>query len=110
LATAVKFYTDEHVGQAIVAGLRRRGFDVLSAREAQMLSAADEHHLAFALSQQRVLFTQDSDFIRLHQAGVSHAGIVYVRQRTGVGDIIRGLTLIATVMSLEDMSNHIEYL
>jgi len=110
LAETVKSYTDEHVGAAVVDGLRRRGLDVLAAREADMLGASDSQHLAFALAQQRVLFTQDADFVRLHRAGVQHAGIVYAHQQTGVSEVLRGLVLVGIAMSPEEMANHLEYI
>jgi predicted nuclease of predicted toxin-antitoxin system len=101
---------DEHVPSAVTQGLRRRGVDVLTAQEAAMVTASDEEHLAFALSQGRVIFTQDADFLRLHVAGSNHAGIAYVHQQTPVGDMIRGLMLIVEVLEPGDMLDHVEYL
>jgi predicted nuclease of predicted toxin-antitoxin system len=106
----IKFYLDEHVHPAVAAGLRRRGVDVLTTKEAGMLSATDVEHLALAASEARVIFTQDDDFLRLHARGQTHAGIVYARQRTAVGHIVRGLMLIYQVLSAEEMHNHIEFL
>jgi hypothetical protein len=56
------------------------GVDVLTVPEAGLLGADDETHLAKAMSEGRVLYTQDEDFLRSHAAGVEHAGIVYARQ------------------------------
>ncbi len=56
------------------------------------------------------MFTQDDDFLKLHAAGWEHAGIVYARQQTSVGHIIRSLLLIYEVLSAEEMVNRIEYL
>jgi predicted nuclease of predicted toxin-antitoxin system len=106
----IKFYTDEHVGRTVVHGLRQRGVDVLTVVEADMLSASDEDHLAFAQQAGRVIFTQDDDFLKLHAAGIVHAGIVYAHQSTTVGDVIRGLTLIQQVLTSDDMINHVEFL
>jgi len=41
----IKYCTDEHVGRAVIRGLRQRGVDVLTVPEAGMLSASDEEHL-----------------------------------------------------------------
>ncbi|MEE9170464.1 MAG: DUF5615 family PIN-like protein [bacterium] len=106
----VKFYTDEQVPSAIVKGLRLRGVDVVSAKEAGKLGATDEDHIAFAMEKKRVIFTQDVDFLRLHAKSVSHGGIVYAHQRTPIGEAIRGLTLIYQVLEYEDMKNHLEFL
>lgn len=108
--TSVRYYTDEHVAAAVIRGLRQRGIDVLSVPEAAMMGATDEAHLAFALTQKRVLFTQDTDFLRLARAGMQHAGIVYAPQRTSIGELIRGLVLIHQVLEAEDMIDQVEYL
>jgi predicted nuclease of predicted toxin-antitoxin system len=110
MSRPVKFYLDEHVHPAIAAGLRRRDVDVLTTKEAGMLTATDIEHLTFAAREQRVIFTQDDDFLRLHASGQTHAGIVYARQRTAVGHIIRGLMLIHQVLTAEEMQNHVEFL
>ena len=94
----------------LLQGLRLRGVDVLTVQEAGMLEADDEAHLALALEQGRVIFTQDADFLRLHAKGVNHAGVVYAHQQTPVGRIIRGLMLIYQVLEPEDMCNHVEFI
>lgn len=106
----VRFYTDEHVANAVVHGLRQRGVDVLTVPDAGLLSATDEEHLARARTEGRVLFTHDPGFLRLHAAGLAHAGIVYAPQAASIGDIIRGLMLIHQVLELEEMKDHVEYL
>jgi hypothetical protein len=84
--------------------------DVLTVPEAGMLGASDAAHLELATRQQRVIFTQDEDFLRLHAQGITHAGIVYASQHTPVGDIIRGLMLIYHVLDPAAMQNHVEFL
>ncbi len=87
----IKFYMDEHVHPAVTAGLRRRGVDVLTAQEANLSPAADDAHLALAIREERVIFTQDEDCLRLHAEGMTHSGIAYVPQHTVIGYIVRGL-------------------
>src|SRR5690242_6456158 len=94
----VSFYADEHVAKAVVRGLRERGVDVMTVIEAGLMGAADEEHLAHARSEGRVIFTQDDDFLRLHAAGMEHAGIAYAPQHTPIGEVIRGLMLIYQVL------------
>jgi uncharacterized protein with PIN domain len=105
----IKFYTDEHVARTVVHGLRRRGVDVLTVREAGLLGASDEEHLKRALAEGRVLFTQDDDFLRLHAAGVEHAGIAYASQQASVGEVIRRLMLIHDVLEADEMKGNVEY-
>ena len=44
--SSVRYYVDEHVGSAIVRGLRRRGVDVITVTEAGMRGRTDEAQLA----------------------------------------------------------------
>lgn len=110
MSEPVKYYLDEHVHPAIAAGLRRRGVNVLTTQEAGMLGASDEEHLILAANQERVIFTQDEDFLRLHARGEEHEGIVYARQRTAIGYIVRSLMLIFEVISADEMKNRIEFI
>jgi predicted nuclease of predicted toxin-antitoxin system len=71
---AVKFYLDEHVSHAILKALRRNGFDVVTAHDASLSGQPDVLHLEFAARKNRVLISQDDDFLRLHSSGMQHAG------------------------------------
>ncbi len=110
MGTRISFYTDEHVARAVVRGLRHRGVDVRTVPEARLLGAMDEEHLERARAEGRVIFTQDEDFLRLHAAGVEHAGIAYAPHGLSVGEIVLGLMLIYQVLEPDDMTGHVEYL
>lgn len=110
MADKIKYYTDEHVAKAVVRGLRQRGVDVVTTPDANMQSATDDEHLELATQQERVVFTQDDDFLRLAAEGQEHAGIVYAAQHTAVGTIVVGLMLIYQVLTPKEMRNHVEYL
>jgi len=58
VADCIKIYADENVSIAIVHGLRRRGVDILTTQEANMLSASDEEQLEFARNHMRAIFTK----------------------------------------------------
>jgi predicted nuclease of predicted toxin-antitoxin system len=76
-----------------------------------LLGAADEEQVVFALSQNRVIFTHDADFLRLHQQGVEHSGIVYARQgKRSIGEIVRSLLQIYASQSPDSMRNHVEFI
>jgi predicted nuclease of predicted toxin-antitoxin system len=60
--SAIKFHLDEQVANAIAEGLRRCGIDVTTTPQMGMKGLPDEDQLAFARSQNRVIFTQDDDF------------------------------------------------
>jgi len=107
----IKFHLDENITLAIANGLRRRGIDITTTPEEGMIGQSDEQQLVFSLSQERVIFTQDTDFLRLHHAGLSHAGIVYCPQTSkSIGEILQGLVLIWEILNAEEMNNHLEYL
>lgn len=106
----IRYYTDEHVARVVIRGLRQRGIDVLNVPEGGMMGETDEAHLASALAQGRVIFTQDTDFLRLAAANVAHAGIVYAPQHPSASDLIRNLLLIFQVLEAEDMIGKIEFL
>ena len=110
MAEAIRFYADEHVKQAITAGVRRRGADIVTVQEVGLRGEDDEVHLAFAASTGRVILTQDTDFLRLHAAGNPHPGIVYAGSHLTVGEVIRGLMLIHDLLTPEEMANHVEFL
>jgi len=110
MANKIKFFMDEHVPLAVTRGLRRRGVDVLTAQEANMLDQDDDVLLLFATNQERVMFTQDEDFLALHHKIPEHAGIAYTPQGTSIGDMVRGLLLIHDVLTPEEMRGRIEYL
>jgi predicted nuclease of predicted toxin-antitoxin system len=111
MADPIRFYADQHYPGPVTAGLRRRGIDVLTAQEANLCGADDPDQLAFATAQGRVLLTFDSDFLALHQSGVSHAGIVWCpATKYGIGPLIQMLVLLHSVLTADDMVNHVEYL
>ena|SRR5687767_5472098 len=107
----IRFHLDEHGSHALADGLRRLGLEVTMTFEVGLLHASDEQQLEFARAHERVIFTHDDDFLRLHAAGTPHAGIAYCDQgsRT-LGEMIEGLALIAEVYSADEMRNRVEFL
>lgn len=106
----IRFYLDEQVSKSIQSGLARRGIEVLTSKEADMLGTSDLEQLKFCEQNDWVIFSQDDDFLKLHAVGHNHNGIVYAHQRTSIGSIIQGLLLIHQVLEMEDMENHVEYI
>ena len=106
----IRFHLDEHLSPAIADGLRRRGIDCTTTRDAGLGGATDLEQLEFARRQRRVLVTHDSDFVALAAAGQSHFGIVHCRAGPrSVGRILAQLELIHLCLSEQDMINHVEY-
>ena len=106
----IRFHLDQHVANAVAVGLRLRGIDVSTTHDAGLQDAEDPAHIAYALAEGRVIFTQDDDFLRYHHAGVRHAGIVYSKQGLrSIGEIVRYLKLMNDCLDAEDMIGEVEY-
>lgn len=57
------------------------------------------------------MVTFDSDYLALHQSGISHGGIVWCPQRKyGIGALVQFLQLLHGVASRDQMHNPVEYL
>lgn len=100
----------------LVAALRARGIDVVTATEAGLIAVPDEQHLAFAAAHGCVLYTFNvSDFYRLHtewlRAGRDHAGLLLApQQRYSVGEQLRRILRLYASRSASEMHNHVEFL
>lgn len=111
MPATIRFHLDENVPTAIADGLCRRGIDVTTTPQCGLLSAGDEKQIDFAYSDNRVLVTYDTDFLRLHNRGVPHAGIAHSpKGKRTIGELIHGLVMIAECLGPEEMRNHVEYL
>jgi len=107
----IRFHLDEHIDSVIAEGLRRRGVDVTTTIDAGLTGAPDQAQLDYIRAEQRVIFTQDADFLRLHAAGEPHPGIAYCHQQSrGIGEILQSLILIWEVLDPDDIRHRVEWL
>ena len=111
----MKIYCDENIESAIVAGLRRRGIEVISTRDTGDLGKSDEYHLKNASELEAVILTHDVDFLKIahqgQQGGKEHKGILYAHPLDlSPGECIRMVELVTQVLTEEEMKNHIEFL
>jgi hypothetical protein len=107
----LRFHLGEHVPHSIAHGLRRRQIDVTTTTDAGLLGAEDKKHVAYALSENRVIFTNDRDFLRLTAKGVTHAGVVYCPPgHRSIGEVVRYLALMHECLTPDYVRNKIEYL
>ncbi len=109
------FYMDVHVPSAVTAGLRRRGFDILTAQEDGEQESEDETLLHRATELGRVLFTQDEDLLaiasRCQRQSQEFVGVIYCHQLgLGIGSIIEDLELLALCADEEELRNRVIYL
>jgi hypothetical protein len=111
LEAAISLYLDENLSPKIAAQLRRRGIQVVTAHELGTLGDTDENHLKRALEMGCVFCTHDIDYLIMVSEGIQHAGIVFgIQEKHSIGDWVKGLELICSVYSPDDMKNHVEYL
>jgi Domain of unknown function (DUF5615) len=107
-------YADENVKAAVVDGVRLRGMDVVTAQERDQRETDDEELLETAAAENRLLLTNDTDFLRIHAewcaAGRNHAGIVYWHQNRSIGDAVRGIAEYAELTAPEDAANMVRFL
>lgn len=111
----IALYMDEHIHKGITDGLRQRGVDVLTVQEDGRTGTADPLVLDRATEVQRVIFTQDQDFLaeanRRQVEGINFAGVIYAHQRlVTIGDCIRDLEIIAKASDPEELANRVQYL
>ncbi|MGB3404011.1 MAG: DUF5615 family PIN-like protein [Microcoleaceae cyanobacterium] len=112
---SLALYIDEHVHRAITNGLRLRGVDVLTVQEDGRAGICDPLILDRATELERILFTQDDDFLveanRRQQESIYFPGVIYAHQMwASIGDCIQDLELITQVGEVKDLANSICYL
>lgn len=110
MSRSICYHTDEHIGGAVVSGLRRRNIEVSTSLEAGLVSVTDERQLTYAHEHACFLVTQDADFLRLHTQGVLHSGIAFFRQGTPVGTILSMLVLLHDLLIADEMTGRVEFL
>ena len=111
MATKVRFYLDENVQVAIAEQLKRRGIEVVTVRDLELLGDEDINHLERATELGCVLCTHDADYVDLAASGVEHTGIILGQQhKHTIGDWVRFLELVHGVYDAEEMHNLVEYL
>jgi predicted nuclease of predicted toxin-antitoxin system len=109
------FLLDQHVRIEIAQGLRRRGIDVITALEDGSARFDDAALLERATIQNRILVTQDQDFLRItshwQATGRPFAGVIFaIRQDVDIGGTIEYLELAASVLTFDDMRNRVEFI
>lgn len=107
----IRFHFDEHVPEPLANELRKRGIDVTLTADAGLSHAPDEAHVAFAVESDRVVVTNDRDFLRMHSRGTPHRGIAYYAdQRRNIKSLADELEALVGVYAPEQMHNRVEYL
>jgi predicted nuclease of predicted toxin-antitoxin system len=107
----IRFHLDEQMPRSLALGLRRRGVDVTTSHDANLLGANDPDQLAFAASAKRVLVTHDADFLRIARLEISHAGIAYCHSEKFTTRQLQGALLqLADCVSAEAIQGQVHFL
>ena len=110
----IHLYFDEDVSVGIVENLRTRGFDVLSARDADALGKSDDEQMLYAVSEHRAVVTHNRvDFEKQHakflESGMSHHGVIIAKRRKDA-EIVNKLLALLDEVSAEEMKNQLRYI
>ena len=110
----IRLYLDEDVHGGVSKALRRQGYDVLSVNEAGKGGRSDWEQLAFAVEQNRAIFTFNAaDFIALQvqywEQELTHSGIIISKQIT-LEETIRRLLYLLAHVSAEEINNQLRWL
>jgi predicted nuclease of predicted toxin-antitoxin system len=111
---ALSLYADECVDARIVAGLRRRGVDILTAGEQGLLSASDAQQMERATALGRAFVTADQDFLvivrDMHVRGAPFPGVFFIQEGTPVGEAVRNIADAAEILGPADMASWLEWI
>ncbi|NJM62242.1 MAG: DUF5615 family PIN-like protein [Oscillatoriales cyanobacterium RU_3_3] len=111
MSLKIRFHLDEHIDRDIARALRLYGIDVTTTVEAGLRTKTDEQQWLFVQEQQRVLVTQDRDFLVMASMSNDYPGVVYFKQGSrSIGEVIEMLILIYEIYIPEDMVGMVEYL
>lgn len=89
------FICDEHVKRVFIGELRANGYDVEWVSGDINAGRSDTDLLNYAVENDLVLLTNDSDFLRMHEE-YAHPGLVmYDDQNLSVSEFIGGVNRIA---------------
>lgn len=110
----VKLYLNEDVHTAVARGLRNRAFDVVTTDELGKKGQSDLGQLKLAIKEERTIVSFNvKDFVSLHQeyaeAEKEHYGII-VSSQLPIGELLKRLLNVCSLLSAEDMRNRLEYL
>jgi len=111
----LRAYADEHVQFAIVQALRARGMDVVTVQDRGREGTDDAELLADALRDQRVMLTNDTDFLalasQLARQAQSFAPVFFWPQsRRQVGEIARRILKEADSTDYAGASSQVHFL
>ena len=102
---------DEHVRFDVIGGLRAQGIDVVTVQDLGLRGRPDPEILAMAAHLGRIVYTSDTDFVRISDSGVPHLGVLFHHVRKyRPGAAINAVSLACQILSPDEMRNRVEFL
>ncbi len=104
---SITIQADEHIKKAISDGIKRRGVELYTVEEEKIKGESDEDLLQFAEKENRVILTNDSDFLEVDL----HPGILYITsQYAPIGDVVREVVRHVDQYTKEEFQDTIFYI
>lgn len=93
---------DENIHPAVVAGLRARGRDVVTAKDAGVAGAGDRQILAAAPVAGRAVLTHDRDFGTLAmREGEHYTGVIFLRPGHMMPAVVLGMLDVIAALDVD---------
>jgi hypothetical protein len=110
----IRLFLDEDVPESVAAGLRLRGYDVVTTRQAGRRGLTDAQQLDYAHSGGRLFFTHNiADFTQLHveyvRKGREHSGIL-LAQQLPIGVIVTAMLKFLSSSKAKNVRNQLVWL
>lgn len=105
----VKLLLDEHIPMGVVEALKDRNIGVVTVYDLEIDGCLDSRVLEEAVEQNRVIVTQDSDFLKL-DSNEKYFGVLYLTKPLSLGDLTREIIGFVNELDAEDMQNSVVYI
>jgi predicted nuclease of predicted toxin-antitoxin system len=106
----VRFQLDAHLSSAIAEALKRVGADIHTATEAGLRGQPDTAYIQRGIDEDRVIVTNDKDFLRLAHLHPGHSGIIYCTSSRNITPIIMELLLVYEILDSDDLHGNVHYI
>ena len=113
----IRFVIDEDFDNRILRGLLRYkpDLDIIRIQDTHLAGRTDPEILEWAFQESRILLTHDVSTMTKHayermRTGRAMAGIIEVPQSLSIGKAIEDILTIATVSTVKEFENQIQYL
>lgn len=107
----IRLYFDENMPEAAAIQLANLEIDVLTTQKAERCGTSDREQLRFAASQERVICSQDKDFLELAKTNLVHCGIAFIGFKSSEkGAMVRGLRELHRSETANSMRNRLVYI